>query len=162
MIRKPNAVQKFLHRFFMLPSVTAFFSTRVQGVDRAVLRLTKGRHTATEILGWDIVQLITRGAKSGQPRSVCLLAVFDGDRIGLIASSFGRQHNPAWYYNLKAHPECHVQWKGRTGTYRAREVSGEEYRKYWQLAVACYQGYESYMALAPHRMIPIMVLEPQT
>ena len=68
-MRKPTAVQKLLHRFFMLQPVTAFFSTRAQGIDRAVLGLTKGRYAATEILGWHIIQLTTLGAKTGQPRT---------------------------------------------------------------------------------------------
>ena len=159
MIRNPNAVQRLLHRFFMLQSVTAFFSTRVQGIDRVVLAFTNGRRTATEILGWNVIQLITLGAKTGQLRRVSLLALFDGETIGLIASNFGRKRKPGWYYNLRAHPECQVEWKGSPRTYRAREVNGQEYGKYWQLAVSCYQGYERYRVLASHRQVPIMVLD---
>ena len=162
MIRKPNAVQKALHRLFMLQPVTAFFASRVHRIDQAMLTLTKGRYTVTEILGWNVIQLMTLGAKTGQRRSVPLLAVYDGKKIGLVASSFGRKHNPAWYYNLKAHPECQVQRNGKIGMFIAREVSGDEYRKYWQLAVSCYEGYEKYRIRAPHRRIPIMVLEPKT
>jgi len=101
MIRKPNALQKLLHRVFMLRPVTEFFAPRVNGVDKAIWRLTKGRYTGSEIMGWNIIQLTTIGAKTKQPRTIPLVALFDDEKIALIASSFGRQRNPAWYYNLR-------------------------------------------------------------
>lgn len=160
MIRKPSAFQKLLHRVFMLRPVTEFFATRVHRIDKAILKLTKGKYAGSEILGWNIIQLTTIGAKTGQARTMPLVALFDGEKIGLIASSLGRKHNPAWYYNLKAHPECTVEWNKRTMTYLARETNGDEYQKYWQLAVSQYQGYEKYKERAG-RKIPVMVLDPK-
>ncbi|MBN2118321.1 MAG: nitroreductase family deazaflavin-dependent oxidoreductase [Anaerolineales bacterium] len=161
MIRKPNALQRLIHRFVMLRPVTALFAPWVHQLDKALLKLTKGEYTVSEILGWDIVQLTTIGAKTGQPRTMPLIGLVDGEKIALIASSFGRAHNPAWYYNLKAHPECAVQWHGKTGTFVAREAEGDEYQKYWQLGVSTYAGYEKYKERAAHRHIPVMVLEPK-
>jgi deazaflavin-dependent oxidoreductase (nitroreductase family) len=160
MIRKPNALQKNFHRFFMLRLVTAFFASRIHRIDKAILKLTKGRHTGSEILGWNIIQLTTIGAKTGQPRTMPLIALFDDKKIAVIASSFGRKHNPAWYYNLKTHPECKVEWNKRAVTCIARETSNDEYDKYWQLAVSYYEGYEKYKEWAG-REIPVMVLEPK-
>ena len=161
-MREPNAVQKLLHRFFMLRPVTAFFAPRVHHVDKAFLRLTKGRFTASEILGWKIIQLTTIGAKTKQLRTMPLIGILDGEKIALVASSFGREHNPGWYYNLKAHPECDVELNGLRGKYIARESSEEEYKRYWQMAVAFYAGYDKYKQRAAHRHIPVMVLEPKT
>jgi deazaflavin-dependent oxidoreductase (nitroreductase family) len=161
MRRKPNLLQRLIHHFLMLRPVTAFFAPRVHQVDKTILELTRGKFTLSEILGWNIIQLTTTGAKSSQPHTMPLIGLFDGERIALIASSFGRKHNPAWYYNLKAHPECSVQSNKRTGTYLAREVEGEEYRKYWELGVSYYAGYEKYKERAAHRHIPVMVLEPK-
>ena len=160
-MRRPNAVQKLLHRFFLLHSVTAFFASRVHHIDTTVLKFTKGKFTASEILGWNIIQLTTSGAKTNQPRTMPLMGMFDQDRIALIASSFGREHNPGWYYNLKAHPECEVRFNGHTGIYIAHEAGGEEYDLYWQMAVSYYTGYEKYQKRAAHRHIPVMVLEPK-
>jgi deazaflavin-dependent oxidoreductase (nitroreductase family) len=161
MSAKPNALQKGLHQFFMLRPVTAFFAPRIHRLDQAILNLTKGKYTATEILGWNIIQLTTIGAKTNQPRTMPLIALFDGEKIALIASNFGRESNPAWYYNLKAHPECEVQFNGRTAKYLAHEASGCEYDQYWQLAVSNYAGYEKYRERASQRHIPVMVLEPK-
>lgn len=161
MTRKPNALQKLIHRFVMWRPVTAFFAPRVHRLDKTLLKLTKGKFTLSEILGWNIIQLTTLGAKTGQPRSMPLIGLLDGEKIALIASSFGRKHNPAWYYNLKAHPECNVQSSNGTGTYIAREAEGDEYKKYWQLGLSYYEGYEKYKERASHRHIPVMVLEPK-
>jgi deazaflavin-dependent oxidoreductase (nitroreductase family) len=160
-VRKPNAVQKLLHRFFMLPSVTAFFAPRVHLIDQRILSLTKGKFTASEILGWNIIQLTTIGAKTRQPRTMPLMGMFDQEKIALIASSFGRKHNPGWYYNLLAYPECELRFNGHVGTYLAREAMGEEYDLYWQMAVSFYSGYEKYQQRARHRHIPVIVLEPK-
>ena len=160
-MRKPNAVQKLVHRFFMLRPVTAFFAPRVHHIDKALLKLTGGKFSASEILGWNLIQLTTIGANTGQPRTMPLIGIFDGEKIALVASSFGREHNPGWYYNLKAHPGCEVHFKGRCGRYTARETTGNEYERYWQLAVSYYAGYEKYKQRAAHRRIPVMVLEPK-
>jgi deazaflavin-dependent oxidoreductase (nitroreductase family) len=161
MTRKPNVLQKTIHRFVMWQPVTAFFAPRAHQVDKTILKLTRGKFTLSEILGWEIIQLTTTGAKTGQPRTLPLIGLFDGEKIALIASSFGRRHNPAWYYNLKAHPECQVRSSKRTGSYIARETEGDEYKKYWELGVSYYEGYEKYKERASHRHIPVMVLEPK-
>jgi len=161
MIRRPNAVQKLLHRFIMLRPVTDFFAPRVHHLDNAVLKLTRGKYTAVEILGWNVIQLTTIGAKSQQPRTVPLVGIFDGERIALIASSFGRHHNPSWYYNLKANPECKVLFKGKSLKYVARETDDIEGVRYFQMAVDQYAGYQNYRERASHRHIPVMLLEPK-
>ena len=145
----------------MLRPVSAFFARKIHRIDGMLLKLTRGKYTVSEMAGWPIVQITTIGAKTGQPHTLPLVAVFDGEKIVLIASSFGRQHNPGWYYNLKAFPECDIQFKGRSRKYMARETAGAEREKYWQLAVSYYKGYDLYAIRAAHRQIPVMVLEPQ-
>ncbi|SRR6266496_3195432 len=88
MNRRPNIFQKFLHRFVVLRPVSEFFAPRIHRIDTAVLKLTKGKYTASGILGWDIIQIRTIGARSAQPRTTPLLALFDDERIALIAASF--------------------------------------------------------------------------
>ena len=160
-VASPNAFQKLLHRFLMIRAVTAFFAPRIHHLDKAVLKLTGGKFTVAEILGWNIIQITTTGAKTNQPRTMPLVGVFDDEKIALIASSFGREHNPGWYYNLKAHSECEVFLKGKTKKYIARELAGEEYAHYWQLAVSLYEGYEKYKERTAPRHIPVMLLEPK-
>jgi len=160
-ITKPNAFQKLLHRIVMIRPVTAFFAPWIHRLDKALLELTKGKHSAAEILGWPMVEITTIGAKTGQPRTMPLIGIVADEKIALIASSFGREHNPGWYYNLKKHSECEVLFNGRIGKYIARELEGDEYHHYWQMAVSIYAGYEKYKERAAHRHIPVILLEPK-
>jgi deazaflavin-dependent oxidoreductase (nitroreductase family) len=112
-------------------------------------------------MGWPIIEITTIGAKTGQPRTMPLIGVIDNEKIAVIASSYGREHNPGWYYNLSAHPECEVLFRGTTKKYTARETDGDEREKYWQLAVSYYAGYEKYKERAAPRHIPVMLLEPE-
>ena len=145
----------------MLRPVTALFAPLIHKVDKAILKLTEGKYTISEFAGWNIIQLTTIGAKTKQLRTKPLVGVFDDERIALIASSFGREHNPGWYYNLKANPNCYVSFKGKSGEYFARETVGEERERYFQMAVSQYAGYQKYKERALHRHIPVMVLEPK-
>ena len=156
---KPTLFQKGIHRFLMLKPVSAFLAKVLHPADTLLLRLTNDRHTFSELVGLPIVQVNTVGAKTGLPREVPLVGVIDRDTIALIATNFGGKHNPGWYYNLKAKPECVVRFKGRSWTYVARETSGDEYEHYWRIAVSYYAGYERYKERAINRHIPVMVLE---
>jgi len=158
---KPNAYQKLIHRFVMFRPVTAFFAPRAHRVDKALLKLTNGKFTITGLMGWPIIEITTVGAKTGQLHTMPLIGVIDHEKIAIIASSFGRAHNPGWYYNLKAHPECEVLFKGKSEKYIAREMVGAEYEKYWKMAVSYYKGYEKYKERAAPRHIPVMLLEPK-
>jgi deazaflavin-dependent oxidoreductase (nitroreductase family) len=160
-IVKPNLLQKQIQKIVKVRPITAFFSSRLHRMDKFALKITKGKFTLSQLAGWTIVQLTTIGAKTGQERTMPLIAAFDGENIVLIASSFGRKHNPGWYYNLKSQPECSVKMNGKTTVYIAHEVEGEEYEKYWQLGVSVFAGYEKYKERAAHRHIPVMVLEPK-
>jgi deazaflavin-dependent oxidoreductase (nitroreductase family) len=42
-----------------------------------------------------VMLLTTTGAKTGQPRSLPLLYVTDGDRLILMASNYGKKSHPA-------------------------------------------------------------------
>lgn len=158
---KPNAFQRLLHQIVSIRPLVPFFAKNMHRMDFYWLKLTGGKYTLSELAGWSIIQLTTLGAKTGQPRTMPLLAGIEDDKIALVASSFGREHNPGWYYNLKAHPECKVAYKGICLTYIAREVNGDEYNKYWNLVASNYVGYEKYKKLAAHRHIPVMLLEPK-
>ncbi|HOU42323.1 MAG TPA: nitroreductase family deazaflavin-dependent oxidoreductase [Promineifilum sp.] len=129
-------------------------------IDRAVLRLSGGRTTAAALFsGLPVLAVTTTGAKSGQPRTVPLVAVPDGDRLILIASNWGQSRHPGWYYNMKANPAVRVVGgDGPPGRlYMAREVAGEERAACWAKAVAVYPGYEAYARRAG-REIGVVVL----
>jgi len=152
---------KVSQRFFSWRPVTTLLAPILQYVDTFFLRLSGGRWDITHLAGLPVIEVTAIGAKSGQARTLPLTGLPDGDKFVLIASNFGREHNPGWYYNLKANPECTVKKKGQSWTYIAREAEGEEHERYYELAVSYYIGYEAYRQRAAHRKIPVMVLEPK-
>ncbi len=100
------------------------------------------------------------GAKSGAPRSNPILYFHDGDDVILVASSFGRDKHPAWYHNLKAHPDCKVGGEPFTATEVEDPV---EQIRLFALAIEVYAGYADYKVRtdAMGRRIPIMRLTPR-
>jgi deazaflavin-dependent oxidoreductase (nitroreductase family) len=128
-------------------------------VDRSLLRLSGGRLSLA--IGQPILLLTTRGAKTGHRRSTPLLYVQDGADVILIASNGGRPRHPAWYHNLRAHPEATLLLHGREGRYRAREAHGEERERLWRKAVDAYAGYAAYSRWTGGREIPVMILTRQ-
>lgn len=131
--------------------------------DRFVLRQTRGRHSLSSWLsGLPIIALTTIGAKSGQPRTVPLVAVPDGDRLIVIASNWGQAHYPAWYHNLRAHPQVQITHDGQTTRYAAEELTGDERERCWQKAIKLYPGYALYATRTQGRPIPVIRLALET
>lgn len=160
-IKSKNLLLLASQRFWSWRPVTVLVAPFVHHVDTFFLRLSGGHWDVARLAGLPVVEVTAVGAKSGQSRTLPLAGIPDGDKFVLIASNFGRERTPAWYYNLKANPECMVKSKGQVGTYIAREAEGEERQRYWDLAVSCYLGFEVYKQRAAHRKIPVMVLEPK-
>jgi deazaflavin-dependent oxidoreductase (nitroreductase family) len=160
--KSPNSLQRLFQRFAATRLSSWVFARTLHPLDRLLLRLSGGRVSVPGVLtGLPVVMLTTIGAKSGQPRTVPLVGLRDGDKVVLIASNFGQAHHPAWYYNLRAHPEATVELPERTGTYLAREATPAERQIYWRRATDLYVGFPAYQQRAQGRHIPIMVLTPQ-
>ena len=127
-------------------------------LDRLMLRLTNGRYmTLNWFTGLPFLTLTTTGARSGQPRSVPLIGIPHGDQIILIASNWAKPKNPAWYYNVLAHPTVTVMVAEETAVYTAHETQGEEREDCWETAVTFYPAYNAYKKRAG-RQIPVIVL----
>ncbi len=161
--QRPNRVQRILHFIPKSKAGSWFFARTLHHLDRPVLRMTHGRQSMTALMsGLPVVAVTTIGAKSGQPRSLPLVAIPDGDNVILIASNYGQKHHPAWYYNLHAHPEAQLTYEGQTVDYVARETTGEERERCWKRAVDLYSGYANYKERAGQRQIGVFLLTPQT
>jgi deazaflavin-dependent oxidoreductase (nitroreductase family) len=145
----------------MQKPVSAVIAPILHTVDGFFWTISRGRlFFSSKLVGVPSIRITTLGAKSKQPRTLVLYGFSEDGKIALIASNFGQAHNPSWYYNLKANPQCQVEWKGASHEYVAHESTGREREKYWNLAVSYYKGYELYATRAAHRRIPVMILEP--
>ena len=132
----------------------------MNAIHRGVLAVSGGR------LGWraggmPVVELTTTGRKSGQPRTVMLTSPLQqGDSIVIVASRGGDDHHPAWYLNLRDHPDVDVAYAGGPKrSMRARVASPEERTAMWPQVTAKYKGYANYQTKTD-REIPLVVLEP--
>jgi deazaflavin-dependent oxidoreductase (nitroreductase family) len=160
--QKPRWWQALVRRLSLMRVVIWLSKRLLPHLDRWLLRLTNNRYSVMNLLtGLPVVTLTTAGAKSGQPRTVPLLAMEDGGKVILIASNFGQTRLPAWYHNLRANPSATVMLRGKEGTYVARQASPAEWERYWCRAVDLYAGYANYRRTAANRHIPIMILTPK-
>jgi deazaflavin-dependent oxidoreductase (nitroreductase family) len=112
--------------------------------DRWILWRTKGRLTVTGPPLFPTMVLVTRGAKSGEPRRVALVYLPDGDGALVVASNFGRERHPAWSSNLLAHPEVEVAAGGERWTGRARLLDDDEKAARWPDLVAHMPAWDGY------------------
>jgi F420H(2)-dependent quinone reductase len=100
------------------------------------------------------------GAKSGTKRTTPLTYLADGDDLVLVASKGGNPHNPAWFHNLRAHPDVTIQVGPKRRKVHARVASEEEHARLWPKVVDLYSGYADYQRRT-EREIPLVILEPR-
>jgi deazaflavin-dependent oxidoreductase (nitroreductase family) len=131
-----------------------------QATHLGLFRLS-GRRLGTNFGGVKVLFLHHFGAKSGAERISPLLYVEDGKNLAIIASKGGHVKHPAWFHNLKAHPDVRVEMRGEVRNVRARIASGDERERLWKKAAKVWPDYETYQRRAPHREIPVVVLEPR-
>jgi deazaflavin-dependent oxidoreductase (nitroreductase family) len=156
-----NFVQKVLRRFAASGPGSWLFARILHRIDRPVHRLTRGRYTFASLLsGIPVVMLTTTGAKSGQPRTVPVLGIPVQGGIAIVASNFGQYRQPAWYHNLRAHPDAEVVVDGTHRRVRAVEADDQRRAQIWQQGLRVYPGFDQYERRAAHRRISVFVLEP--
>jgi deazaflavin-dependent oxidoreductase (nitroreductase family) len=156
-----NAVQRALRRLAASGPGSWLFARIMHHVDRPVHRLTRGRFTfASLVSGLPVLMLTTTGAKSGQPRTVPVVGIPTQNDLAVIASNFGQYRHPAWYHNLRAHPEAEIVVQGQRRRVRAREADPERREQIWQEGLRVYPGFGQYERRASHRRISVFVLEP--
>src|SRR5580765_7420939 len=92
----------------------------------ADLRANGGTPSFGPLKGRPLAIMTSKGAKSGQDRTVIVTYHRDGDGYVVAATKGGSPKNPAWYHNLVAHPEATFEAGGETFQVVAREVTGDE------------------------------------
>jgi deazaflavin-dependent oxidoreductase (nitroreductase family) len=106
------------------------------------------------------VLLTTTGRKSGQPHTVPLGAVPEGDGWILIASNGGADHNPSWWLNMVTNPDATLQVNDQVIKVRMQEITNPPDReRIWNNVVASGKGYANYPKKTS-RVIPLGWLRP--
>lgn len=119
-----------------------------------------GGTSGTTMQGMPVVILTTKGAKSGKLRKTPLMRVADDGQYAVVASLGGAPRHPVWYFNLKANPEVELQDGPSKQDMVAREVTGEEKARWWEIAVDAFPPYAGYQKKTD-REIPVFVLSPK-
>jgi deazaflavin-dependent oxidoreductase (nitroreductase family) len=155
----PNRRRSWLTRAF-----AAFTSTRALRfisrhvgwkLDPHLLRLSRGRVATGLVIRMAVLE--TRGAKTGALRRNAVIYFHDGDRVTIVASKAGGATHPAWYHNLRAHPEVTIGGIPM----RATVVDDQaECQRLWTLADRVYPPFAKFRreAAAVNRTMPIVQL----
>ena len=113
-------------------------------------------------LGFNILILTTTGRKSGVERTAPVGWFPDGNGNWLIvASANGATDNPAWYYNLAAHPDqVQAEVEGRKVPVTAEQLHGTERAQAWQQIVTAAPRFAKYQEKTD-RELPVIRLTPR-
>ena len=110
--------------------------------------------------GAPVLLLHSTGARSGQPRINPMMYMADGDRYLVFASAAGADRNPAWYWNLVAHPDAGIDVGDGHIDVHAVELTGSERDAKYALQAERYPGFADYQRKTS-RVIPVVALEPK-
>ena len=126
-------------------------------IHRAFMRVTGGRFGRVGAM--PALLLTTRGRKSGEKRDVALNYVRDDGSFVVVASYAGEDRDPAWWKNLRTHPEAEVTADGKRFKVRSRESDGARREQLWSRIVHIDPAYAEYQRRTKRRLA-VVVLDP--
>lgn len=141
-----------------------WFIRSAWSLQRGAYRLTGGRYPlrAPTPGRSGLLRLRTVGRRSGQERAVIVAYVEDDGRYVTLAMNGWGDPPPAWWLNLRAHPDADVDTVDGSRPVRGSAARGEERERLWAL-VGGHQGWGEIDRFAAHRAreTPVVVLEPR-
>jgi deazaflavin-dependent oxidoreductase (nitroreductase family) len=147
-------------RVYTRLSTTSAWALKAFGkLNVPLYRATRGRLFG-QIAGTPVLLLTTVGRRSGQPRTVPVVYLPDGERMIVIGSNAGHETAPAWSLNLEANPSAEVQVGGNRRKVHARIAEGEERAELWRKMNKQYSGFDDYSERTT-RDIHLFVLDPR-
>lgn len=127
---------------------------------RLVNKATSSRIRRTgKLMGIGALILTTVGAKTGAARTnpVGWFPGPDGSWL-IVASAAGAIGNPAWYYNIAAHPDrVTIEVDGETVAVTAEQLHGAERDQAWQQITAAAARFAQYQNKTD-RQLPVIRL----
>lgn len=116
-----------------------------------------------KFMGFNALVLTTIGRKSGLERTnpVGWFPGKDGSWL-IVASANGAIGNPAWYYNIAAHPDkVQIELDGRKIPVMAEQLHGAERDQAWQQITATAPRFAQYEQKTD-RELPVIRLVPRS
>ena len=121
-------------------------------------RANGGKVLSGPFVNAPLLLLTTTGAKSGKPFTTPLVYTKDGDRIVIIASKGGFPTHPAWYHNLKAHPNVTLEVGKEKFQAKAVITKAPERQRLFDAQAKMMPTFNDYQKNTT-RQIPVIVLE---
>jgi deazaflavin-dependent oxidoreductase (nitroreductase family) len=121
------------------------------------------RRKGGKFMGFNALILTTVGRKSGVERTnpVGWFPGKGGSWL-VVASAAGAAGNPAWYYNIAAHPDkVRIEVEGRTVAVTAEQLHGAERTEAWEQIVAAVPRFGQYQQKTD-RELPVIRLVAQS
>ncbi len=139
---------------------TDFAMKTMNAVHRVILKVS-GNRIGWSAMNMPVLEVTTIGRKSGEPRKVMLTSPLQqGSAYIIVASRGGDDNHPAWFLNLRDHPDVQVSIQGAPARpMRARVATASERRTLWPKVTADHQNYADYQKKTS-REIPLVFLEP--
>jgi deazaflavin-dependent oxidoreductase (nitroreductase family) len=109
--------------------------------------------------GAPVLLLHSTGARSAEQRINPMMYLADGDRYLVFASAAGSDHNPAWYWNLVAHPDAAIEVGDDHIDVHAVELDRPERDTKYAIQAERYPGFADYERKTA-RVIPVLALVP--
>jgi deazaflavin-dependent oxidoreductase (nitroreductase family) len=106
-----------------------------------------------------VLLLNTIGRKSGKHLTTTLSYYHDGASYLVVASNWGMESHPGWYYNLVQQPIATIQVGTENFRIEARLAKDDEYQRLWELVTHQNDQYIQYQSRMK-RKIPIVILTP--
>jgi deazaflavin-dependent oxidoreductase (nitroreductase family) len=110
--------------------------------------------------GMALLLLHDQGAKSGKAYIHPLVYHAEDGRYFIFASKGGAPENPAWYHNLKAHPDARIEVGTETIDVTATELTGEERDRVFRAQMERAPQFADYEKKTS-RTIPVLALIPK-
>jgi deazaflavin-dependent oxidoreductase (nitroreductase family) len=109
--------------------------------------------------GRNLVLMHTIGAKSGTRRVTPVMSIRqDHDTWLVAATKAGAPDNPAWYYNLLAHPDITIETADDgVVAVHVEELTGSDRDAGWAQFTAASPGFQQYEQKTT-RLIPVLAL----
>jgi F420H(2)-dependent quinone reductase len=104
-------------------------------------------------------RLTTVGRRTGREHSVILCYVEDGANVVTLAMNGWGDGEPAWWLNLRAHPETRVELADGDRAMTARAALGEERSRLWARWRTIDPKLDAYAALRSSETA-VVILEP--
>ena len=160
--RRPAAVQKLDRYDAAMPvdprsrlgrSVQAMAGSRwfakvgppvVPHIDRVLNRAFGGKILMSSMM-LPCAVVTTTGRKSGLERESPLATVPLDGCLFVVGSNFGRPHHPAWSWNLIAHPDAMVSFRGDHFAAVAELLSDEEKASTWPRLIERWPLFDQYV-----------------